>query len=584
MALNGLISAGSGALGCIVSLSWQRTATQNNASTIQWTLSVVNNSSSALYGATSEAYTVIIDGRKFTGTVNANVAAGASKTLASNTMTIQHNQDGTKTFDYSFSQGLGKSISTFGTTAAASGTATLDAIPKIANILTAPNFTDEMNPTITYDNPAGSTLTSLQACIANSNGNIIYVPYRDISKSGSAYQFVLTIDERNALRAAATGEMLAVRFYIKSVYGSDTSYRFLDRTMTLEDIEPTLTPTVRDNDATITALTGNNKKIILGFSDIYYNIGATAPDGTSIITQSIKCGAQTKTTNNGTFTNVESNIVEFSATDSRGNVGSATRELEVIPYIKVSCNQTVRLNVDGTIALTVKGNYFSGSFGAQNNTLKIEARSREDGGSWTSWGDISVLLADASNGTYTLTGTISGFDPSGTYEFQARATDRLTSAESSIDTITLKPIFDWGKYDFNFNVPITIEGNELNDFVIETGTESMGTNGTWYWRKWKSGRAECYGCRNYGNMGVSTAWGGLYRSEAFTQSLPSGLFVATPEMIDITYRGANYGGWIANHESSAASKSATGSFIVVRPASATLSQAYISFNVIGRWK
>lgn len=566
--------------GLQVSLSWQSVSVQNNSTTIKWNLNAFNGSSSAILGATSAAYSVIIDGQSFSGRCNANLIRNESKTLVSGTVILQHELDGTKTFDYSFSQAFGTGLKDV---VSGSGTATLEIIPKVATLLTAPNFTDEENPTITYDNPAGATLDELQACIANDKGNAIFVPYRNVNMTAGTYTFNLTIDERNALRAAATSSMLQLRFYIRSVYKGSTSWSFLDRTMTLEDIEPELYPTINEGDEDIYALTGGTG-IILGFSDIDYNIGVSAPVGTSIITQSIKCGAQTSTTNVGTFKDVSTNVVEFSATDSRGNVASAKQELNVIPYKNITCNQLLKLNLDGTIDLTIKGNYFSDSFGAQNNTIKIESRSREVGGEWSAWGDISVLLADASNGEYLLTGTISGYDPSGTYEFQARASDKLTSAESSIDTITLKPIFDWSRTDFNFNVPLTIEGDTLNDYVIETGTEAMGTNGTWYWRKWKSGRAECYGYRNFGNMAVSTAWGNLYRSEIFTQSLPSGLFAQSPEMIDINYLAGSFGGWVVRHEQTPASKINTGSFILVRPASATVSQGHFCFNVIGRWK
>lgn len=572
-----------------VSFEWEVVLVSNNASHIKWTLSASSKEISD--HSTLTDYSVVIDGKSFNGNINykfsqtSPFAPAEEKVVATDTVIVPHDANGNKSFNYSFS--LGVIIHSVGDAVIADNAASNVALNKISRtveLLTADDFTDQQNPTITYYNPSGNVIETLEACIANSTGTVIYVPYRNIDKVNTSYTFNLTIDERNALRAAAVQDILQVRFYIRYVYNGETKWIYLNRTMNIQITNPELSPVVYDTDSLITSLTGNNKRIILGYSDIYYDIGVSAPVGASIITQNIKCGNLTSTTNRGTFTNVSTNVIEFSATDSRGNVGNARVELEIIPYKKITCNQSIRLNADGTVSLVVSGNYFNESFGAQSNTIKIEARSRESGKSWTSWGDISVLLADASNGTYRLTGTISGFDPSGTYEFQARATDKITSAESKIDSVILLPIFDWGKYDFNFNVPLKIEGNNLDDFVIETGTEAMGTNGTWYWRKWKNGRAECYGCRNYGNMAITTDWGGWFRSGSFSQALPTGLFAATPEVIDMDLRQGSSGGWVVRYEYEAPTSNTTGSFIVVRPKSATISQAYISFNVIGRWK
>ena len=124
----------------------------------------------------------------------------------------------------------------------------------------------------------------------------------------------------------------------------------------------------------------------------------------------------------------------------------------------------------------------------------------------------------------------------------------------------------------------------LGDYVIETGEEAMGTNGTWYWQKWASGRAICYGQRNYGRMAVTTAWGNLYRSEIFTQDLPNRLFNTTPDSIHIDLAHGTSGGWIVKHEDSAPSAVTTGAFILVRPASATLTVSNIGFTICGTWK
>lgn len=474
---------------------------------------------------------------------------------------------------------------------ALTGTFTLDKFDRIPKLLTAPNFTDEENPVITYSNKLGDLIESLEACIANSTGTVVYVPYRSIVKTSDRYEFTLTIDERNALRAAAGGSTLPVRFYIRYTLDGQQNWLFLNRTMTLVDITPELNPYVGDSNQTMIALTRNDQKIVLGYSDIYYEIRATAPAGTSLITQSIRCGGQTKTTDKGVFEKATSNILEFSATDSRGNVANATVELEVIPYIKPTCNQTVYLNKDGTVDLIVKGDCFSGSFGYQDNTLSIQNRFRENDGEWSDWYTIDVLISEFSNNSYTLTATMSNFNPSSVYQFQSRAIDKLNTVESAQDTIVQEPVFDWGRYDFHFNVPVTIdgevtiEGYPLADYVVETGTEAMGSNGTWYWEKWKSGKATCYGCRNYGNMGVSTAWGNVYVSPEFNQSLPSGLFKSTPDSIQIMVRSANFAGaFIVNGGGEMPSANATGAFNVARPNSGTIQQVYITFEIKGRWK
>lgn len=584
--INGLVISGGDVW---AKCEWTRTSYSqvNNTSTISFTVYLRED-----WGHIAPGYPrfeATIDGKttSYTAT-NYHSESGSYTNLGTYSTTITHTADGSKSFTMSlnmyrcaYKQAPERLHGTL------SETFTLDSIVRPAAISTATNFTDEENPTITYNNYSGSAVTTLQACIANSTGTVIYADYRDITKSGSSYTFNLTTAERAALRtAASTSSTLAVRFYVKTVASGNTFYRHLARTMTVSgSLAPTLNPTVTDTNSTTVALTGNNKILIPGFSNAYYSSGAAAQKEATITSQTVTCGSVKKTTGTGTFTAVEDYVFHFTCTDSRGNVATDTYEANSVPYFKVTCNQDVRLNLDGTVDLTITGNFFNGSFGAKDNTLDIQIRHREDGGAWGAWGSISPLISDISGGTYRLTAAISGYDPSGTHEFQSRAIDALYTANSADSAIVLKPIFDWGRNDFNFNVPLTIEGSPLKDFVVETGTEPMGTNGTWYWSKWKSGKAECYGCRNYGNMAVTTAWGGLYRSGAFTQSLPSGLFADTPEVIDISFRGgSNVGGWIANHENSAPSSSETGSFILVRPASATLTGSYLSFNVIGRWK
>lgn len=133
----------------------------------------------------------------------------------------------------------------------------------------------------------------------------------------------------------------------------------------------------------------------------------------------------------------------------------------------------------------------------------------------------------------------------------------------------------------SFNSSIIIGGYILNDYVIEYGEEAMGSNGTWYWRKWLSGKAECWGCRNFGNMGISTAFGSLYRSAIFNQELPTNLFKTTPDVINIQLLNGGDGCWIAKWNDVAPSAAVSGSFIVINPVSGNISPSNIGFYVAG---
>lgn len=519
------------------------------------------------------------------------LSSGSWTFIASTSFTISHNSNGVAPSMFVDCLGYGTPNGT-GFATARDAVVELPANDRYAYITSAPHFTDEENPTIKYYNSSGNQVSSLQACIASDNGASTYVNYRDISKTGQSYTFELTDAERETLReVAANSNTLNVRFYIRTVLNGSTYHSYSStRIMTIVNAEPILEATIKDTHPVATTLTGSPQTKIVKGQNLISVIGEAQPQkGATIERYEIVCGNEKKTSNSTTFTNIETDTISITAYDSRGNKATKTHKFEVVDYFKPTCNYKVSMDLatGGASAdahLEMRGNYFNGSFGAVNNTLEVFTRTAENDGEWNEWGEITILVNDISDGMYYLTATLSGFNPSSAYTFQYKVVDKLNAIETETYTIQLLPIFDWSNEDFNFNVPVSFNGQTMNDFVIETGTEAMGSNGTWYWSKWASGRAECYGCRNYGNMGVSTAWGGLYRSEAFSQSLPFGLFAKTPEVIDITFRNSNFGAWIAKHETSAPSTDESGSFIVVRPASATLSQAYIGFNVIGRWK
>ena len=480
-----------------------------------------------------------------------------------------------------------------------------------ARVLGSSDFTDDDNPTISYLNLMGPLyVDSLQAAICTPDAKSVIVGYRpiDATKGGASHTFNLTTIERNALRAAAADSItLEVRFVVKTVIDGTTYHEYSPiRVMTVNTDGPILNASVIDINAATIALTGDaSGTLVRDFSDIQCVMNPTAQKGATIVSYSITNGSTTRYEKNTTFNGATSSTFTFTATDSRGLTTNRVFVLKTIDYQRLTCNQKIIMveepDSDAQISLRLNGIYYNGSFGKYNNAIGIYVRLAKVGEEMSDWLPLTPL-GELSGHSYTLNYIFEDLDRNYSYNIECKVEDRLMTVLPERYTATFKPVFDWSKTDFNFNVSVnidddltvmgdvdiegavSIEGDPLADYVIETGTESMGTNGTWYWRKWKSGRADCYGVRNYGNMAVNTAWGNLYRSSSFRQDLPGMLFIDTPEVIEINYRGSNFGGWVVRHEDYDATDYSTGGFCLVRPASATVSAVYFGFNVIGRWK
>lgn len=139
--------------------TWTRSgySVANNTSTVKWTLQLVAGSSGRIDSSAAKDWSVTVNGTKYSGTNTIGVAANATKTLASGTTTITHNADGTKSFDYSFSQefGITFSGSSIGTKTG-SGTGTLDTIPRA----TTPSLSStsvNMGSAVTISTPRASS-------------------------------------------------------------------------------------------------------------------------------------------------------------------------------------------------------------------------------------------------------------------------------------------------------------------------------------------------------------------------------------------------------------------------------------------
>ena len=489
--------------------------TQNSQNIANNTSNVtVKATASWTYGSWNEYQKpgyIIIDGVKyeFKSNFNPNATTSGSKVLYSKTVDVKHNVDGSKTLAYSGSYTTGVSSGTI----TASGSKVLTKIPRQATITAADNFTDDGNPVVTYTNPAGEVVSALDIALYNSDGSTSYAGYRAASKTGTSYTFNLTDAERTALRKAATGNTLGVRFYLRTTIEGVNYYSYIDKTMTIANGNPTINPTVVDSNATTKALTGDANKLVKYFSNAAYTIGAAAVKESTLTSQKATHNGIAKTTATGTFNGVENGSFTFEAKDSRGNTTTKTITKTLINYIKLTCNQKIRISADGVAAIDINGNYFNGSFGAVANTLTVQYRYKVSGGTYSEW---IAATATPSGNTYELTVSQPGLDYQKAYVFQCRAIDKLTTIETQEKTVKALPVFDWGENDFHVHGDLTVEGtvnfNSMGDYVLESGN-----NGSYAYKKWNSGLMEAWRVATSAVSATSSnASGSIYYSDQVT--------------------------------------------------------------------
>ena len=136
----------------------------------------------------------------------------------------------------------------------------------------------------------------------------------------------------------------------------------------------------------------------------------------------------------------------------------------------------------------------------------------------------------------------------------------------------VSPIGYVGNYGIYFVNAITA------DFVVE-----QGTSGIWEYRKWYSGKVECWGKWLIGVL-LHKQWGSLYCSRVDAYPFPSGLFTSAPKcQVTTECRDTQEGAWLAMGGET--TKDYAPSVILC---SAVRVEAAVGYNIlyyaIGKWK
>ena len=235
-------------------------------------------------------------------------------------------------------------------------------------------------------------------------------------------------------------------------------------------------------------LTGSNTKMVLGVSNVKVTVNASGVNKATI--KSITVNNVTASNGIVTFNEATVNTFNVIVTDSRGFQTTNSITLQTINYILLTLSANVKRNqpTDGKVVISYSGNYFNGSFGDISNTLTIQYRYIEKGGSWDNvpWIDLTPTIT---NNTYSQSLTIEGFDYQKQYIFEIIAKDELEEIYLSNIVLTKGyPIINWEDDFFNVNVDLTIKddkslksGKFFDDTALDSFQSSIfGSNNNGY--------------------------------------------------------------------------------------------------------
>ena len=602
---------------------WQDSqSVANNSSVVGWHLQLIASGGS-ISSSSSKSWSVTVNGKKYSGTNTVGISNGATKTLASGSTTIAHNANGTKTFSFSFSQQFDINYSGVGWigTKSGSGNGTLTTIPRASSVSSTSGNIGE-NITITINRASSSFTHTLTYDFNGLTGKIA----SRTSSTSISWTIPTSFSDRIPGAKSSRGKIICKTYNGDTLIG--TSECKFDAYVNDSTNKPTLSPTVKDTNATTIALTGDENKFIKYYSSAKFSFGASAKNGATIKTYSLIVGSQQTSNSTGTFNNVDSASFVFGVIDSRGFSTIKTVNKTLINYVKLTCAMTVsNPTASGECQIKITGKYFSGNFGATSNKLTVQYKMNS--GEWIN------ATATISGTTYTATINLTGLDYTQNYTFKARAIDKLATVTSSGKTVKSTPIFDWGSDDFHFHVDVVsnqslrigkyqcLYGTGNDDSYVtlayvnqtnnasEFGTSTLHTTiksgdvPTWYsgtdgknydiWTGKDCVRSSGGSCQTwrfpngmqvsiiqvYGTWNITTAWGKVYSGPLIGAQSFNIAFLEVPRVI-INAHGA--GTAIMVCQAGAPTTSATGSIYLWKPTSQTGVKNYIEYIAIGRWK
>lgn len=393
-----------------------------------------------------------------------SLPANSSLKILNGTTTIAHNTDGSKKLSVAFSIDMAKAPYTPGPINVTGKSMTLTPIPRASTIgatdsnIGATSMIAVNRKSSGYTHSIAYKFGTLSGYITESGG----VSTAESKFTNTSIAFTVPTSFYAQIPNAKTGTCtLTIRTYSDTTQIGDAQTCTFTATAAEADCKPTVSGAVVDSNDVTKALTGDDSKLVRYYSTALCTITATAKNSATISSKTIGGTAVSGTTRS--IPNVESGNVVFEAKDSRGYSASDTVNATMVSYVKLTNNATgYRTDpTSGNASLTIKGNYYNGSFGAVDNALEIKYRIGN--------GEYVTVTPTISGNTYTAETNLSGLDYTQAYKLEVVVTDNLESVAKNVTIGKGIPVFDWGENDMDIHVPLTVGDAVTLDNTLTVG-------------------------------------------------------------------------------------------------------------------
>lgn len=339
----------------------------NNYSDVSWelVLSPIQNGWDWYYGSTAPvSWSVNIGGNSYNGNIM-NYNGSSTVTVGSGSTRIYHNDDGSKSINFSFSVWDNVSANYLPGSASGSGSMPLTYIPRVSDIgCSSPYIGD--TATITISKKSSSLTSTIWYVFGNVTNTIATKTYDTVlSFNTNSVKSQLYAQIPNSKQGQGT--MYCETFSGNTSVGVKSCQFYLYAKES--DCRPTFSTIFKDIKPATIEQTGDDNIIVKGASNLQATINATAKYSSSISSYSVVCDdGQKDNSQVSVIYRPKNSIIKVTVKDSRGYSTTTQYNLsqlnQWLNYIELAYTSDISVKrseqLSDEVVLNVEGNFFNG--------------------------------------------------------------------------------------------------------------------------------------------------------------------------------------------------------------------------------